>query len=352
MAEKKSFFARRWKLILNIITAVAFVLFAYFLREDLGKAVENLARVNAWLLLLLLPIQAINYHAQVRLYQGLFGIVGNKLSYKELYKAALELNFVNHVFPSGGAAGISYFGLRMKDGEELTGAKATLIQIMKLALTFLSFEVLLLIGIFSLAIVGRANNMTILVGTLLSTLLLVGTFGFAYVVGSQARINHLFTGITKILNRIIGFVRPGDHPETINISSAKQVFNDFHDNYKQLRENISKLKAPFWWAIVMNVTEMACVYVVFLAFGHVVNIGAIILAYGIANFAGAISVLPGGYGIYEFLMLAVFAAAGVPGGIAIPVVVMYRVLNTIIQVPPGYVLYQRRLSKNKAEPGL
>ena len=95
---------------------------------------------------------------------------------------------------------------------------------------------------------------------------------------------------------------------------------------------------------MMNVTEILSIYTVFLAFGEVVNIGAIILAYGVANFAGLISVLPGGVGIYEFLMTAVLATAGVPASVSIPVIVMYRVLSTLIQVPPGYYLYQKNLS--------
>lgn len=345
MANEQSFLRRRWKLLLNIVTIVALLLFAYFLREDLGDTLNNLGKVNAWLLLLLIPIQLVNYHAQTKMYQGMFAIVGNKLSYKFLFKTSLELNFVNHVFPSGGAAGISYFGLRLKSGE-ITATKATVIQVMKLALTFLSFELLLIIGMLSLAAVGKANNLTILVGTAISTLLLVGTLVFVYVVGSQRRINQLFTSVTKGLNRIIQVVRP-KHPETINVSKARHVFDDFHDNYKLLQRSMPQLKAPFWYSLLANVTEMLAIYAVFLAFGHVVNIGAVILAYGVANFAGLVSVLPGGVGVYEFLMTAVLATAGVPAGVSIPVIVMYRVLNTIIQVPPGYILYQRNLSSGQ-----
>lgn len=341
----KSFLQRRWKLLLNIITIVALVLFAYFIREDLFETIKNLEKVNGYLLLLLIPIEVWNYHAQARLYQGMFAVVGNKLPYKFLFKAAVELNFVNHVFPSGGAAGISYFGLRLKNNE-ITAAKATLIQVMKLALTFLSFEVLLIFGMLCLAAVGKVNNLTVLVGAVLSTLLLVGTFGFAYIVGSQARINHFFTGVTKMLNRLIQVVRP-KHPETINISKARDVFDDFHDNYKQLRQSLPLLKKPFWNALLTNATEIMAIYVVFLAFGHTVNLGAVILAYGVANFAGLVSVLPGGVGIYEFLMTAVLTTAGVPVGVSIPVIVMYRVLNTLIQVPPGYILYQQNLSTAK-----
>ena len=333
---------RRWKLILNLMTIGALVLFVFLFRDDLADTVKNLGRVNAWLLLLLLPVQAVNYHAQAKMYQGMFKIVGNKLGYWFLLKASVELNFVNHVFSSGGAAGISYFGLRMKD-DEITGAKATLIQVMKLGLLFLSFEVLLIAGMFLLAIDGKANGLVVMVGTAISTLLLVGAVVFAYVVGSKARINHFFTGVVRILNWLINLVRKGRH-ETINVSKARDVFDDFHDNYKQLRTSLPQLRAPFWWAVVANFTEVFSIYVVFLAFGYDVNFGAIILAYGVANFAGLVSVLPGGAGVYEFLMTAVLAAAGVPAAVSIPVIIMYRVANTLIQVPPGYYLYQKNLT--------
>jgi uncharacterized membrane protein YbhN (UPF0104 family) len=78
-----------------------------------------------------------------------------------------------------------------------------------------------------------------------------------------------------------------------------------------------------------------------------VNPGAVILAYAVANFAGLISVLPGGVGIYEALMTAVLAAAGVSPGISIPVTVMYRVLNMSIQIIPGYYFYHKAI---RAQP--
>ena len=86
------------------------------------------------------------------------------------------------------------------------------------------------------------------------------------------------------------------------------------------------------------------IYVVYIAFGHYVNIGAVIIAYAIANFAGMVSVLPGGIGIYEALMTAVLATAGVKPELSIPVTIMYRVLNMLIQLPPGYYLYHKFLS--------
>ncbi len=334
--------ARRWKVILNIVTLVALVFLIYAIRHQLVDTTKNLDKVNAWALLLMIPIEVVNYHAQAKLYQRLFKIVGNKLSYWYLFKMSLELNFVNHVFPSGGVTGISYFGVRLRDGNNISGGKATLIQVMKLALTFLSFELLIILGLISLAIVGSANDLTILVAGSLTTLLIVGTFLFVYVVGSKQRINSFFTSLTRGINRLIHIVRP-KYPETINITLARKVFDDFHDNYDLLKRSRHELTAPFWYALLANITEVMALYVVYIAFGQYVNIGAVILAYGVANFAGLVSVLPGGVGIYEALMTAVLASAGVPAAVSLPVTVMYRVVNTLIQLPPGYYLYHQRL---------
>ena len=337
----------RWKLILNIVTVILLGLLVYGSRDQLRQTLHNLRHVNGWVLLLLIPIEALNYHAQARLYQRLFHLVGTKFEYWYLYRTSLELNFVNHVFPSGGAAGISYFGVTVRKGDEVSGGKATLVQVIKLAATFISLELLIGFGLLCLAIGNRVNGLLLLVTATLSTIVLLVTAAVPYIIGSQQRIDSLLTGSTVLINKVIHLVRP-KYPETINIDSARDAFYDFHDNYKLLKNRWSELRWPFFYALLANITEVAALYVVYLAFGKFVNIGAVILAYSVANFAGLVSVLPGGVGIYEALMTAVMASAGVPPGVSLPVTVMYRVINTAIQVPPGYFLYQRSLQRKNA----
>ncbi len=339
---------RHWKLILNIVTIAALVILVFAIRHQIGTTIRNFTHINGWLLLLIVPVEIINYHAQARLYQRLFDSLGDRLKYGYLYALSLELNFVNHLFPSGGVTGISYFGLKVRKDNDITGGKATLVQLMKLALTFLSFEVILLIGIVSLAVVGRANGLTILVTGILSTLLLVLTGLFAYIVGSQQRINSFFGSITRALNWVIARVFKM-HPEAINIDRARRLFDDFHDNYQLIISHWRQLKIPFLYALLANVAEVMAVYVVFLSFGMTVNLGAIILAYGVANFAGLISVLPGGIGIYEALMIAVLSISGVPARISLPAIIMYRVVNTLIQLPLGYYFYHKSINSQKGQ---
>lgn len=334
---------RHWKLLLNVITMLALFGLAFALREQVTEVVRNLARVSVMALLLLIPIQLINYHAQTKTYQHLFRTVGNNLPYRFLFRLSLELNFVNHVFPSGGVTGISYFGVRLRNsGKEITGAKATLIQLMKLVLLFLSFELLVLLGVVFLAAGDKVNDFVILLAGSLTTLMVVGTAAFTYIIGDRRRITSFFTLLTRILNRLIRIVRPR-HPETINIARARETFEDLHGNYELFMQKRRELRAPFWWALLANATEVLSVYVVYIAFGEWVNLGAIILAYAVANFAGLVSVLPGGVGVYEALMTGVLVATGVPAALSLPVVVMYRVVSTLLQIPPGYYFYHRNL---------
>jgi uncharacterized protein (TIRG00374 family) len=335
---------KRWKTILTIVTFIALAGMVYALRKEVLQVIENLGKVNAWALLLMIPIQLLNYDAYARMYRRLYASLGEHVPYRFLFRVQLELNFVNHVFPSGGVSGFSYFGLRMKD-KGVTPGKSTLIQVMKFGLIFISYQLLLLLGLLCLAVVGRTNNLTILVLASLATLLVVCTLGGMFIISSKKRINAFFTYITQVLNRLIHVVRPR-HPETISIAKVQEMFTELHENYVFLKQNYRQLTAPLVYSLIANATEVLTVYVVYIAFGKFVNLGAVIIAYAVANFAGLVSVLPGGIGIYEALMTAVLATAGVSPALSIPVTVMYRVLSTLIQIPPGYYFYHQVLHRS------
>lgn len=337
-----------WKLIINIITLVALAALIYGVRDEIVNTVQNLKNLEVWALLLIVPAQILNYHSYAELYQSLFKILHHNVRYLKMFVLTLELNFVNNVFPSGGVTGISYFGLRMKTVGVSPG-KSTLVQMIRYVLVFVSFQILLFAGLIILAIGGNANSFMILVAGSLATLLFVGTLGAMFIVGSKRRINGFFTYLTRVANRIIRVVRP-KHPETINIAKVQKLFGELHDNYVELRKQPRVLRGPLVHALMANIAEVLTIYVVYIAFGQWVNPGAVIIAYAIANFAGLISVLPGGVGIYEALMTAVLASAGVPAGVSIPITLTYRVLNMSLQLPPGYYFYHKALREQTNAP--
>ncbi len=311
----------------------------YALREQIFNTFRSLENVNLFILLAMPMLQFSHYHVVALFYRRLFSILDETVRYKFLFKTALELNFVNLVFPSGGVSGFSYFSLRMRT-KGVSAGKASLVMTMRFVLLFISFQIFLGLGVFLLALDGKANNFMILIASSLGTLMFVLTAGLAFVIGSEKRIDGFLTFVTKVVNKIIQIVRP-KHPETINIVGARKAFKEYHASYKILSKQYKRLKKPMVYALLINLTEIATVYVVFVAFGQWINPGAVIIAYAVANFAGLISVLPGGIGIYEALMTGVLAAGGVPPSLSLPIIVAYRVLNIGIQLPAGGYFYNR-----------
>lgn len=343
--EKKHSFP--WKIIINVVTLVALVALIYGVRDEIANTLDNLKNLEVWALLLMVPAQILNYHSYAEMYQALFKILDHRVRYMKMLVLSLELNFVNNIFPSGGVTGISYFGVRMKT-QGVSPGKSTLVQMIRYILLFVSFQILLFIGLVILAIGGNANSFMILVAGSLATLLFVGTLGAMFIVGSKKRINGFFTYITRLLNRIIKVVRR-KHPETISIETVQRLFGELHDNYVELRKKPRVLLRPLVHALMANIAEILTIYVVYIAFGQWVNPGAIIIAYAIANFAGLISVLPGGVGVYEALMTAALASAGVPAGVSIPITITYRILSMSLQLPPGYYFYHKALHEQASK---
>jgi len=337
----------RIKVYISIVTIISLFGLVYALRQQIVDTFRNLDNVNPWALALMPLLQVVNYHAYTKMYQQVYYVLGDELNYRKLYKVQLELNFVNNVFPSGGVSGISYFGLRMRRLGAGAG-KSTLVQVIKFALVFISFQILLAVGLIALAIGGQAGGLLLLIAGSISTLLFVGTVLMAYILGSRGRINSFFAFFTKIINKIIHFFKR-NAPDLINVDKVHETFFELHDNYMVLRKDLRQLKKPLYYALLANTTEILTIYAVYMAFGQFINPGAIIIAYAVSNFAGLISVLPGGIGIYEALMTATLAAAGIPAALSLPVTVMYRILNSIIQLPPGGYFYHKALHAHSDE---
>src|SRR3989344_4862510 len=339
MSETDHTHRSKWRIVLTVATFIALGILIYSLRHQIAEVVSNLGKVNAWALLLIIPIQLLNNDVYARLYKNLFKTLGKKVSFWAMYKLTLELKFVNNIFPSGGVSGVSYFSVRARS-EGVSTAQATLTQVIKFMLVFVSFQPLLVLGLLFLAARGHVNDLVMVVATSIITLLIVGTLLGIYIIDSRQRINAFLTFITKLLNKLLHLARP-NYPEVINIAKAQAAFHELHDNYQVFKKNWRQLKRPFFYAFLANVTEVATLYAVYVAFGEFVNIGAVILAYAVANFAGLISVLPAGIGIYEFLMTGVLVATGVPAGLSISVTIMFRLVTMAVQLPPGYFFYQK-----------
>lgn len=348
----KSYIKQNWKLLLNIVTIVALGLAVFFLRDDLLEVWSKLGQLNGFAIALMIPLQIMNYSCWTHVYYEFLGIIAKKdrsnIGRWDMYKIMLELNFVNVVFPTGGVSGFPYLRARLKP-YGISTSQATFTQAMRFMLTFISYIILLFTGLFLLALGGSASNMTILIACSLAFLVLFGTLTIVYTISSRSRIKIFTQSLTKWLNKLIQIFRP-KHPESINLKQVEKLFDEMHENYKLLRANWRDLRRPLVYSLLGNVTELATIYVVYIAHGAWVNPGAVIIAYALANVAGFWSILPGGAGIYEALMTTVMISAGVPAGLSLSVTLIYRIINMLLSIPLGYYFYNKAIPKLNLDP--
>lgn len=339
---------KSFKFWINVVTILALVLLVVFARRQIGDAFSEFASLNLAWLVLIIPIQIVNYYSAGKFYQSYLKTLGQKIRSKELFRVALEMNFVNNVFPSGGVSGFGYLGVRLgKLG--VKGSTTTLLQTSRHVLTFLSFIIYLQIALILLSIFGNASGLIILIASSLTSLIVFLTFVTVYIISDETRVKQFTSALPKLANSVLQFFHK-KNKKPINIAKIEKLFGDLHKDYKHVRRNWKDLRYPFLWTMLMNFTEILTIFVVYLAFGSLINPGAIIIAYAVANVAGLVAVLPGGVGVYEGLMTAVMASAGVPQALALSATVVYRVFNMGIFLPIGYILYQRALVEDDIEP--
>lgn len=333
-----------FKFWLNIVTIFALVLLFVISWDQIVEAFHQVGGLKWWALALMIPIQLLSYFAVAKLYQNFFVRQGSPIKLTDMFKVSLELNFVNHVFPSGGVSGFSYLSLRLKQFGVPT-AKSTLAQIMRFALTFISFLALLVFALIALAFSHSVGGLALVISSVIIISTIFATFVGAYIISKPSRIKSFAGWLPKAINYVARPFKKDKANTLINMQKVESTLEDLHDDYVVLRKDMGLIKNLLVWALIINITEVLTIYMVYVAFGQLINPGSLIIAYAVANFAGLIAILPGGVGIYEGLMTATLASTGVPKALALSATVIYRVLSMIFFLPIGYYFYWRALKK-------
>ncbi len=335
-----------FRAVLSIFTLVLVAVIIYFSRHELVHAWELLGRVNVWILLLLIPGQLLLYFAGGEM---LFSYLRakksiEKVSKMELVRMALEMNFVNHVLPSAGVSGISYMTWRLGK-HDVSPGRATMAQIVRYALGFAAFIVLLAISVLVVTIDGNINRWIILMSSVLVTGMVGTILVLIYLLSNPTRTAWFARWLNLTINHLVHKVTFGHKRSVLVLEKTEAFFSELHNDYLALRRDKKVLIRPFIWGVVYTVADVMLFVITFWALGIPVNPAPILIAYGIATVTGLFVITPGGAGAYEAVMVGVLALAGLGQGVAIAGIVLTRVIVLLGTIVLGYVFYQLAILK-------
>ena len=342
-SKLKTISKRTW---LNIVAVVLILVVLIAAKDQLYVAWKLLGQVNIWILLLLVPLQFASFYSNAEIFFTYLRTRG-QLKHTGSFEAAsmaLELNFVNHIFPSGGVSGISYMVWRL--GKLGIGAgQATMAQLMRYVVQGGVFVVLLMIAIFFATLENRASNWVVVTSSIVVTSLVFLVLFGSYLIGSENRMRSFAHWLTKLINTVIKRASFNRYHKTVKSEKMEKFFMEFHEDYMILRRDKRILIKPALWALAFNLLEIAMFVVSFWALGVHVNLAVLLIAYGAATAAGALVLTPGGAGAYEAIMVAILTAGSMGAGAAFAGVVLTRASLMTMSLSTGFFAYNHSTKK-------
>lgn len=331
---------------LSIITLVLVGLIIFFSRHELLAAWALLEKVNLWILALLIPSQIFVYFVGGEMmfsYLRAKGVI-KEMPKRDLTQMALEMNFVNHVLPSGGVSGISYMTWRLsKYG--IPAGRAAMAQLVRFSMAFVAYIALMLVALVAITIDGSINRWIIFISFSMILVLVGVGMAAVYILSDRRRMWKVANYVVRYGNKFVKRLTFGRRKGVFRHSQIERFFTELHFDYVALRRDRNILIRPFLWGVVYTIGDVALYVLTFLAMGIVFNPAPLLIAYGVAIVAGTAVVTPGGTGAFEAVMIGFLAISGINKTEAIAGVILTRVILLLGTIVLGYVFYQKSILK-------
>jgi len=339
---------RAWVTLISLVLLLIVVFFGW---PEVEQAWNLVGQTNLWILSLLIPVQILSYYATGGMIFSYLKSRGNlkDISHWKMTRISLELNFVNHILPSGGAAGFSYLAWVL-NRHGVSPGRATMSQVVRFILTFVTFLLMLIASVIWLTVDHQINRTVFLLSAGLAVIAIGGTLGTIYIIKSKHHLVRFSAWLTRTVNKLVGFFTRGRKPAVVKSGVIEHFFDDLHGDYLEIRKQKRTLTVPFIWALVANLLDVSLLFIAFWALGFFVNPAILIVAFGLSSIASVFSVTPGGAGVYEAIFIAFLATAGVPADVAIAGTLMARVTLLLGTILFGYAFYQLTINKYGKHP--
>ncbi|MGB8212531.1 MAG: YbhN family protein [Anaerolineales bacterium] len=114
------------------------------------------------------------------------------------------------------------------------------------------------------------------------------------------------------------------------------LVDQFVETWHSLRKG--NWERPMLGAIANLAFDILTVYFLFIAAGHYVSVGVLIAGYGLPFILGKMAfILPGGVGVIEAGMVAIYDSLKIPNAVSVVVILGYRLLSFWLPTLLGFV---------------
>jgi uncharacterized protein (TIRG00374 family) len=324
---------KRWRQLFGVLGLAGLALVLWENRTSLDNFVPLLARLRWYVLATVVLVQLASYWLNGLYYRSILRIFRYDVHTGRLFAGALATNFVNYLLPSAGLAGAGFLSQVL--APKVPRGVSVLVQLMRYAFSALAVLLMMPVGFALIYAQSDKGGRSLLDATVASAIgITILAVGLIILVHHETRLRRIVRGTMHLLQRFFKSL------DTAKVEKVNGFIDQFYLGYHAMIENKRRMLQPFGWSILYILVEIFTFYLAFLAFGKTVDPGTAVMAYLFANIVSIFGGVIISTGVFELGMAGTLIALGTPFALAVAVTTVYRVLNLLIGLPPGYVFYR------------
>ncbi len=312
------------------------VLVALVLLADAGALLETARGIPPAGLAGPLVFSFLSYAAMARSYQGIADLAGQRLPFWVWLRITFVSNTVNYVVTS---AGLSGFAVRMFLLAQygVPSGRAVLISLVQTFLTNFTLLFFILGGFVSLVIRKQlAGPALVAASVALSLFAAALVYGLVLVLHRRLRRLTLFW-IGTVAHRVLRRFAPRRTPQLVRFWRFQHRLDS---GIEFLLARKAGMAAPTLWITFDWVLTSGILWAAFWAVSHPLPPGLVMVGFGVGLFFSLVSFVPGGLGIMEGSMTAVFVSLGVPLQQTVVAVLIFRLSYHVIPLVVSLFLFR------------
>ena len=313
----------RYLLLTASITVVVVV--AHRAWPEVTAAVRVLQTVSPGLLALAVALEVLAVAALPQVYRAALVALGARVRYSQGLQVSMGAFTLSRVLPGGGAAGALWASRRLQRCGVAWAVAGTAV-VLAGVLAMATLGVIVTAGTFLALMRGHVSAGSVVTACVVAGMFAaVGWLALALLRSPSAR-QALFRRAHRVAPRLAPRLGPWE-----------LAAEDVSDSLPDLRA----LLPVAGWSAANWLLEIAALWVVFAGLGPHMEVGVLIVGYGVANLVTALPHTPGGLGLVEAGMTGTYVALGTETAVALAAVLAYRLISFWLPVLFGVPQYLR-----------
>jgi uncharacterized protein (TIRG00374 family) len=318
------------------------LLFAY---SDLGELWRVTTAINPGLLAIPFFFALASYVTMSLSYEGIAHASGARVPFWEMFKVTIVGNTVNYLVTTGGLSGFAvrmYFFIRM-------GISSDTAVIISLIQTFITNVVLLLCVVFGFGYLLFSRDVQGVVFGAMSAFLAASLLATAVALmllwNRELRRRTLFV-LAEMSNSFLHRFLPSRKPARVKIWRFQRNLNR---GIEFLMRRKRHMIIPTLWIVGDWAATILILYSAFWITGTPIALSVVIVGFSIGIVLSFVSFVPGGLGIMESSMAAIFVSLSVPLETAVVAVLIFRVAYYVLPMVISAFFFRNMLVQGTRE---